>query len=106
MAPVQLDLAWQQALTILEKQVSTPALETWFYEARPVTMQGNTLVLAVANEFARDYIQSRYYPLIQEALQQVLGRKIIKIQVICFPLSSSNQRQEPELEDPSLPPQP
>ncbi|AKX92832.1 chromosomal replication initiator protein DnaA [Moorella thermoacetica] len=104
MAPVQLDLAWQQALTILEKQVSTPALETWFYEARPVTMQGNTLVLAVANEFARDYIQSRYYPLIQEALQQVLGRKIIKIQVICFPLSSSNQRQEPELEDPSLPP--
>ncbi|MGI9860635.1 chromosomal replication initiator protein DnaA [Moorella naiadis] len=103
MAPVQLDLAWQQALSIIEKEISPSALDTWFYGARPITMQGNTLVLAAPNEFARDYLQSRYYPLVQEALQQVLGRKNIKIQVTCFPPGDADQREDIQGEDASLP---
>lgn len=103
MAPVQLDLAWQQALSLIEKKISPSALDTWFYGARPITMQGNTLVLAAPNEFARDYLQSRYYPLVQEALQQVLGRKNIKIQVTCFPPGDTDQREDIQGEDASLP---
>lgn len=103
MAPIQLDLAWQQALSILEKQISPSALEAWFYGAKPVTMQGNTLVLAAPNEFARDYLQSRYYPMVQEALQQVLGHKIIKIQVTCFPPGDADQREDIPDENVNLP---
>ncbi|MBE3572127.1 MAG: chromosomal replication initiator protein DnaA [Moorella humiferrea] len=99
----QLDLAWQQVLSILEKKISLPALEAWFFDARPVTMQGNTLVLAAANEFARDYIQSRYYPLVQEALQKVLGREPINIQVICFSPSCDFSPASGEIDNDDLP---
>lgn len=103
MPPNQLDLAWQQVLSILEKKISFSALEAWFFDARPVTMQGNTLVLAAANEFARDYIQSRFYPLVQDALQKVLGREPINIQVICFSPAGDRATVTSESGDDDLP---
>jgi len=101
----QLDLAWQQVLSILEQEVSIPALETWFFDTRPVTMHGRTLVLAAPNEFARDYLQSRYYPLVKATLERVLGREPITIQVICFPPAAGGYRAvlAPENEDNDLP---
>lgn len=103
MSANQLEIVWQQVLSILKKYVSSSALETWFYEARPVDMQGNTVVLAVANEFARDYIQSRYYPLVQEALQKILKRSPINIQVICFSPLGETSSLPADTEDNSLP---
>ncbi|NLW06805.1 MAG: chromosomal replication initiator protein DnaA [Clostridia bacterium] len=78
-----LDLVWQKVLAILKNYISASALETWFHNARLIDMQGNTIVLSVANEFARDYIQSRYYLLLQKVLQKILGQSSLKIQIIC-----------------------
>ena len=95
MSAGQLDVLWQRVLNQLEGYISPSALEAWFLDARPVTMQGNTLVLAAANEFARDYIQSRYYPLVKAALEKILGREGIILQVVCL----SPSKGEPQTPD-------
>ncbi len=99
----QLELVWQEVLSILKKHISSSALETWFYETKPIDMQGNTVVIAVANEFARDYIQSRYYPLLQKALQKIIGRSPINVQVICHSPQDEMASTAPETEPSFLP---
>jgi len=80
----QLDTVWEQVLALLKKHISPSALEAWFFNAKPVNIHGNTVVIAVANEFARDYIISRYYPIVKETIQSVLKRDNIDIHVTCF----------------------
>ncbi|MDK2821123.1 MAG: chromosomal replication initiator protein [Clostridia bacterium] len=98
MSPNQLDSIWQDVLLMLAKELSSSTLETWFYDAKPLTMQGNTFVLAVANEFARDYIQSRFYPVLQETLQKILGKRPIKIQITCNMPKNNTIEEKEELE--------
>lgn len=84
MPPMNLEIAWQQALQLLEQQLPSTTVETWFRQARPLTFKHHTLILAVANEFARDYIQSRFSSLLQTALEKVL-HQYVSVQLIALP---------------------
>ncbi|GFN23109.1 MAG: chromosomal replication initiator protein DnaA [Thermoanaerobacteraceae bacterium] len=84
MPPINLEVAWQQALQLLEHQLPPTAIDTWFREARPLTLKHHTLILAVPNEFARDYIQSRFASLLQTTLQKVF-HQYISVQLIALP---------------------
>ncbi|MGI9952450.1 chromosomal replication initiator protein DnaA [Moorellaceae bacterium AZ2] len=84
MPPINLEVAWQQALQLLEHQLPATTIDTWFREARPLTLKHHTLILAVPNEFARDYIQSRFASLLQTTLQKVF-HQYISVQLIALP---------------------
>jgi chromosomal replication initiator protein len=64
---------WQSALTALERKFSKPIFEMWIKPLRLVTLTGNELLLAVPNNFARDWVENRLKLQIAEVLSDIFG---------------------------------
>ena len=64
---------WQSALTALERKFSKPIFEMWIKPLRLVSMTGNELLVAVQNNFARDWVENRLKGQIAEVLADVFG---------------------------------
>lgn len=67
---------WRKALELIEKQVSTPSFETWLKSTKPIKFSDHTMVIEVPNDFAKDWLESRYYDLIKDSLQEVTNREV------------------------------
>ena len=67
---------WQKTLDILKTELSKPSYETWLKTTKVITRYDNTLVVAVPNEFAKDWLESRYVNLIKSTLQQVTSEEL------------------------------
>ncbi|MFZ3172602.1 MAG: chromosomal replication initiator protein DnaA [Carboxydocellales bacterium] len=67
---------WNQALSIIEKELSKPSFETWLMPAKALDFNNNIFRIAVPNDFARDWLESRYYNLIKDTLKTVLNQPI------------------------------
>ncbi|WP_018131402.1 chromosomal replication initiator protein DnaA [Effusibacillus pohliae] len=65
---------WQKALSLLEQTLSKPSFETWFKATKPLSLEGSTLVVSVPNDFARDWLESRYLGIIKETLSAITLR--------------------------------
>lgn len=65
---------WQATLDLIEKKMSKPSFETWLKTTRPVSLNEDTLVVSVPNDFTRDWLQGRYSDLIRETLQDVSNK--------------------------------
>ncbi|MBL0385020.1 chromosomal replication initiator protein DnaA [Tumebacillus sp. ITR2] len=59
---------WQKTLATLETKLSKPSFETWFKATKPVSFESNTLIVSVPNDFARDWLESRYSHIIKDTL--------------------------------------
>ena len=64
---------WQSALTALEHKFSKPIFEMWIKPLRLVSLTGNELLLAVQNNFARDWVENRLKGQITEVLAEIFG---------------------------------
>ncbi|EIT86128.1 chromosomal replication initiation protein [Fictibacillus macauensis ZFHKF-1] len=64
---------WNKALAAIEKKVSKPSFETWLKSTVAHALQKDTLIITAPNEFARDWLESHYSPLISETLLDVTG---------------------------------
>jgi len=64
---------WQSALTALERKFSKPIFEMWIKPLRLVSLTGNELLLAVQNNFARDWVENRLKGQITEVLGEIFG---------------------------------
>jgi chromosomal replication initiator protein len=64
---------WQSALTALEHKFSKPIFEMWIKPLRLVSLTGNELLLAVQNNFARDWVENRLKGQITEVLGEIFG---------------------------------
>jgi chromosomal replication initiator protein len=60
----------------MEAELMKPSFDTWLKQTAPVGFFDNTLVIAVRNPFALEWIGNRYLPLIQALLQRILGRAV------------------------------
>lgn len=67
---------WNQALSIIEKELSKPSFETWLMPAKALDFSNNIFQIAVPNDFARDWLESRYYNLIKDTLKTVLNHPV------------------------------
>lgn len=67
---------WNQALEILAKRLPSPTLDSWIRPAQLIEITANETVLAVNNDFSKNWIASRNLKDIENALTQVLGRTI------------------------------
>jgi chromosomal replication initiator protein len=65
---------WQATLDKIEKKLSKPSFETWLKTTKPVSLNENTLVISVPNDFTRDWLQGRYADMISETLRDVSER--------------------------------
>ncbi|MCG0238457.1 MAG: chromosomal replication initiator protein DnaA [Firmicutes bacterium] len=67
---------WTQALEVLERQLPQASFEAWLKKTRPLAFTGDTLVVGVQNEFAKDRLESRYASLIRQTLREITKRQI------------------------------
>lgn len=75
---------WQSALTALERKFSKPIFEMWIKPLRLVSLTGDELLLAVQNNFARDWVENRLKGQIVEVLAEVFGMGV-QLQFIVVP---------------------
>src|SRR4029434_4518373 len=65
---------WTACLESLDGAGSTH--KAWLAQIRPVAVADNTLVLAVPDEFVKEWIEQRYAPTVTAALERVAGRPL------------------------------
>lgn len=67
---------WSKALIEIEKKISKPSFETWLKSTKAHSLQGDTLIITAPNDFARDWLESRYLHLISDAVYQLTGAEL------------------------------
>jgi chromosomal replication initiator protein len=72
----QISDIWNSTLAMIEAQLSKPSFETWLKATKPLAYYNNTLVVGVPNEFAKNWVESRYASLLQETVNKVAGQEI------------------------------
>jgi chromosomal replication initiator protein len=67
---------WDAALDIIRGELNTPTFKTWFEHARPLGMDGDSLIVGASNSWGRDWLESRYSGLLAASLTQAAGRHV------------------------------
>nr|WP_295972446.1 chromosomal replication initiator protein DnaA [uncultured Bacillus sp.] len=66
---------WDRTLANIQTKVSKPSFDTWLKSTKAHSLQGNSLVITAPNEFARDWLEERYSPLISGVLYEITGEE-------------------------------
>jgi len=69
----RVETVWAEVLDRVSEHINAPSLRVWFEGTRPVDLQDDRLEISVPNAFAKEYIESRFRPLLEEAMDSVLG---------------------------------
>lgn len=64
---------WDAALGELQLQVARPAFETWLKDTDGVEHRDGEFVVGTANAFVSEMLEHRMYPLIERAIEHVIG---------------------------------
>lgn len=67
---------WDQVLKNIEQKISKPSFDTWLKFTEAYSLQGETLIVAAPNEFARDWLEGRYTDLISGLLYEIVGENL------------------------------
>ncbi|MBS4175190.1 chromosomal replication initiator protein DnaA [Bacillus sp. FJAT-49736] len=67
---------WNKALSIIEKKISKPSFETWLKSTKAHSLKGDTFIVSVPNDFARDWLEGRYVQLISGVLYDITGEEL------------------------------
>lgn len=70
--PAALEL-WDQVLEDISDEINSPSLRVWFEGTVPVSLSDETLTISVPNEFAKEYIESRFLEMLESALTTQLS---------------------------------
>lgn len=74
---------WEKVLAALKPNLSKPAFDSWLKNTKALAFDNSLLLVSVPSEFARDWLQTRLYPLIQNSLRGVQPEEIeIEFQVV------------------------
>src|SRR5690625_1825209 len=66
---------WKAVLKVIEPETSPVGYNTWFKGTRLVSIEGNTMIIEVQNQFNQDILGTRYLPLIKNSALQILNRE-------------------------------
>jgi chromosomal replication initiator protein len=66
---------WNEVLDSVSEHINAPSLKVWFEGTRPLNLYEDSLEISVPNSFAKEYIESRFRPLLEEALDDVMGKE-------------------------------
>lgn len=70
----QLNLVWDEVLTIMSTELAQRSFDAWLKNSRPVRLEGNTLYVEFPNEFTKDWVEARYVNPLHKTLRQVVNR--------------------------------
>jgi chromosomal replication initiator protein len=77
-SPIELtaESLWTEISARLQGTLNETTYSTWFGDARGVELAGESFVLAVPNDFTRDWIEGHFLGLINAALEDTTGREL------------------------------
>jgi len=64
---------WTRVLKLMESDLTSTTLSTWFDDAEAVSLDADCFVLYTPSNFKKDIITSRYLPNIQKALKELFS---------------------------------
>lgn len=71
-----LDVLWNKTLDILREELSETSFETWLKTTRLISCTDHKATIAVPNEFAKEWLETRYHHLIQDTLHLILNEEV------------------------------
>jgi chromosomal replication initiator protein len=79
--PRSAEEVWIEVLDRVSEHINTPSYRVWFEGTRPVDLHDDRLEVSVPNLFAKEYIESRFKPLLEEALSSIIGQERMSLVV-------------------------
>jgi chromosomal replication initiator protein len=70
------DKIWEAAQQLLRTMLNTDIYNLWFLPIKAVSLEGETLVLEVANDFCEVWLKDNYLGLISDVLAQASGQNL------------------------------
>ena len=64
---------WAKVLSLMEADMTATTINTWFDDARAISLDADKFILHTPSNFKRDIILSRYLPAIQKALRELFS---------------------------------
>ena len=64
---------WAKVLTLLENEMTSTTIKTWFDDVRAIALEENRFVICSPDSVNRDVIRQRYVPAIQRALKELFS---------------------------------
>ncbi len=86
---------WSAVALRLRQSVSDPAFDTWFAYAEPRSLTDGALVVAVPNDFTRDWIESHFHGYVSTAAREVVGKEIAVSFVVAERRAADRPRRSP-----------
>jgi chromosomal replication initiator protein len=71
-----LNSLWEKALDSIASFLSKPSFETWLKPTKPISLEENLLIIEVPNDFARDWLESRYAPLLTTTIRELVDEDL------------------------------
>jgi chromosomal replication initiator protein len=91
---IYINAFWENILEKLKNELSKPSFETWLSSTKLIDFSNNKLTISVANEFAKDWLESRYSALIKSTVQNFLNAPV----TLRF-IAEQDQNSIPPLDD-------
>lgn len=66
---------WEKAINIIKGELTEVSFNTWIKSINPISLENNSLKLAVPNDFTKGILESRYKDLIVNALKLLTSKK-------------------------------
>ncbi len=73
--PEALAATWREVRASLDLELPA-AHRIWLAQSRPVTLHGNTAIIAVRDEFTRTQLETKLRPRLEDSLSRVLGQDV------------------------------
>ena len=94
------DDIWKKVLSLMEREMTSTTINTWFDDARALSLEGDCFTLYTPTSFKRDIIVSRYLPAIQNALHELFSSEC-RVEVLTE--GEAEQRAQGKKDDGFLP---
>lgn len=85
---MNLEQLWQTVLSEIELQISHPNFITWFKSSRLIEKENGVALIALPNNFSKEWIENRYYKIVLGILRN-LDENMKKIDFIVIPENRS-----------------
>lgn len=93
---IQLSNLWPRVLDLLKNELTEISYNTWIRTIEPLSVNTNSIELGVPTEFNKGILESRYIPLISNAVRQVISRDLSVLVSIPSQESSKKYSQSNE----------
>jgi chromosomal replication initiator protein len=67
---------WQEVLTVIQTKLSKPSFDTWLKSTKANVFTDSSIVICAPNNFAREWLESRYTKLISSTIFEFIGKQV------------------------------